>query len=306
MSMSVGASSNALSYLQSLLAQGTAGANDAAGASDPLSALLQTLSGATADSSAIAAAPAGGTAGTGCSSFDSGTMAALISLQGQSASGVTAQSPSPLFSKLDTDGDGQISKSEFENALGDAGVGTSSADALFAKLDANGDGSISQSELTQARRRWPPPSPHAWRRRARQRFLRPKRRRCAAVGYRRERRDHPDYDQRRRIEHDDDFLRRRQRRRDDDARGAGKWLRHSEHRWERSEQRQLARAVDPAAIATAGRGNLDPVRGRVTASRSGAAASPAAAAGRAADRSETAPSRNRTRPGPAAMTRASP
>ena len=152
MSMSVGASSNALSYLQSLLAQGTAGANDAAGASDPLSTLLQTLSGATADPSATAAAPAGGTAATGCSSFDSGTMAALISLQGQSASGVTAQSPSPLFSKLDTDGDGQISKSEFENALGGAGVGTSSADALFAKLDANGDGSLSQSELTQARR----------------------------------------------------------------------------------------------------------------------------------------------------------
>jgi hypothetical protein len=152
MSMTVGASSNALSYLQSLLAQGTAGVNDAAGASDPLSTLLQTLSGATSDPSATAAAPAGGTAGTGCSSFDSGTMAALISLQDQSASGVTAQSPSSLFSKLDTDGDGQISKSEFENALAGAGVDTSSADALFAKLDANGDGSISQSELTQARR----------------------------------------------------------------------------------------------------------------------------------------------------------
>jgi hypothetical protein len=151
MSMSVGASSNALSYLQSLLAQGTAGANDAAGASDPLSTLLQTLSGATADPSATAAAPTGGTAGTGCSSFDPGTMAALISLQGQSASGVTAQSPSSLFSKLDTDGDGQISKSEFENALGGASVETSSADALFAKLDANGDGSLSQSELTKAK-----------------------------------------------------------------------------------------------------------------------------------------------------------
>jgi len=69
------------------VAQGTAGANDAAGASDPLSTLLQTLSGATADPSATAAASAGGTAATGCSSFDSGTMAALISLQGQSATG---------------------------------------------------------------------------------------------------------------------------------------------------------------------------------------------------------------------------
>ena len=78
-------------------------------------------------------------------------MAALISLQGQSANGVTAQSPSQLFSKLDSDGDGSISKSEFESALGGAGVDTSSADALFAKLDANGDGSISQSELAKAK-----------------------------------------------------------------------------------------------------------------------------------------------------------
>jgi hypothetical protein len=87
MSMSVGASSDALSYLQSLLAQGTAGANDAAGASDPLSTLLQTLSGATADPSATAAAPAGGTAATGCSWFGSGTMAALLSLQASRQAG---------------------------------------------------------------------------------------------------------------------------------------------------------------------------------------------------------------------------
>ena len=77
-------------------------------------------------------------------------MAALISLQGQSATGIGAQSPSQLFAKLDTDGDGQISQSEFESALGAAGVDTSTADALFAKLDANGDGSISQSELAKA------------------------------------------------------------------------------------------------------------------------------------------------------------
>ena len=48
MSMSVGASSNALSYLQQLLQQGTAGASNAAGAPDPLSELLQTLSGSSA------------------------------------------------------------------------------------------------------------------------------------------------------------------------------------------------------------------------------------------------------------------
>ena len=154
MSMSVGASSNALSYLQQLLQQGAAGVTDAASASDPLSALLQSLSGsgATPDPSATSAASAATAPGSGCSSFDTGTMAALISLQGQSATGIGAQSPSQLFAKLDTNGDGQISQSEFESALGAAGVDTSSADALFSKLDINGDGSISESELTSAKR----------------------------------------------------------------------------------------------------------------------------------------------------------
>ena len=152
MSMSVGASSNALSYLQQLLQQGAAGIGDAAHAGNPLSVLLQTLSGSgvATDPSTSAAAATGVTAGSGYSSFDAGTMAALISMQGQSATGISAQSPSQLFAKLDTDGDGQISQSEFETALGNDGVDKASADALFSKLDANGDGSISQSELTQA------------------------------------------------------------------------------------------------------------------------------------------------------------
>ena len=154
MSMSVGASSNALSYLQSLLAQGTSGASDAAASSNPLSPLLQALSGfgTAPEQPTPATAPtnANVTAGSGGPPFAPGMMAALLSLQGQSATGGTAQTPSSLFSKLDTNGDDQISQSEFETALGSDGVDKSSADSLFTKLDANGDGSISQSELTQA------------------------------------------------------------------------------------------------------------------------------------------------------------
>jgi hypothetical protein len=154
MSMSVGASSNALSYLQSLLAQGTAGASDPVAASNPLSPLLQALSGfgAANEQPTPATAPANAnvTTGSGGPPFDPGMMAALLSLQDQSATGGTTQTSSSLFSKLDTDGDGQISKSEFETALTGAGASTSNADALFAKLDANGDGSISQSELAKA------------------------------------------------------------------------------------------------------------------------------------------------------------
>lgn len=157
MSMSVGPSSNALSYLQSLM-QGALGAgnsaaySDAVAASNPLSPLLQALSGfgVATEQPTPATTPTNGTTGSGGSSFDPATMAALLSLQDQSATGGTAQTPSSLFSKFDTNGDGQVSKSEFETALTGAGASTSNADALFAKLDANGDGSISQSELAKA------------------------------------------------------------------------------------------------------------------------------------------------------------
>ena len=51
-----------------------------------------------------------------------------------------------LFSQIDTNGDGQISKSEFENALGAGGTNLAQADDVFNKLDTNGDGSVSLDE----------------------------------------------------------------------------------------------------------------------------------------------------------------
>ena len=147
MSMSVSASNNALAYLQQLLQSGSGGVG--ATSTDPLLALGQTLTGAEG-----ASQPQSGTSPMGSGSaptFESGTLAALISLQGQSASAVVGQSPSDLFSQLDTDGDGQISKTEFEQALGGVGVDTQSADALFGKLDANNDGDVSPSELSKGR-----------------------------------------------------------------------------------------------------------------------------------------------------------
>ncbi|MGB6350290.1 MAG: EF-hand domain-containing protein [Pseudolabrys sp.] len=147
MSMSVSASNNALAYLQQLLQSGSGGVG--APSTDPLLALGQTLTGAEG-----ASQPQAGTSPIGSGSaptFETGTLAALISLQGQSASAVVGQSPSDLFSRLDTDGDGQISKTEFEQALGAVGVDTQSADALFGKLDANNDGNVSPSEIAKGR-----------------------------------------------------------------------------------------------------------------------------------------------------------
>lgn len=87
-----------------------------------------------------------------------------------SSFGTGSANVSKLFSKIDTDGDGSISKDEFlafkqqidttlsallktqEQATGSsakdaAGKASTSLDTLFSKLDTNGDGSLSKSEL---------------------------------------------------------------------------------------------------------------------------------------------------------------
>jgi hypothetical protein len=79
-----------------------------------------------------------------------GTMDALFAAQSQtSAASGSSSLASQLFSLLDTNGDGSISKSEFEATLGQNG-NTAAADSLFAKLDPNGDGSVDPSELASA------------------------------------------------------------------------------------------------------------------------------------------------------------
>ncbi|MBA1914250.1 EF-hand domain-containing protein, partial [Escherichia coli] len=55
-----------------------------------------------------------------------------------------------LFSQIDADGNGQITKTEFENALGAGGTNTAQADAVFAKLDTNGNGTVSLDEMSKA------------------------------------------------------------------------------------------------------------------------------------------------------------
>ena len=144
------AAAGALSYLASFLQSSTANIGASSG-SDPLSALTQSATGGDADGDGDQSGTSPD-AGKGPSGpvFDPGMLAALVAMQSQQA-GAGGSGPSGLFSQLDTNGDGQISQSEFESALGSNGVDQSSADALFSKLDTNGDGSISQSELVSAR-----------------------------------------------------------------------------------------------------------------------------------------------------------
>jgi hypothetical protein len=92
--------------------------------------------------------------GSGGSQISPETMSALLAAQSQSstASAPTSRSDAlkHLFSQIDGDGDGQITKSEFEKALGAGGTNVAKADDVFSKLDKNGDGSVSLDEMSQA------------------------------------------------------------------------------------------------------------------------------------------------------------
>jgi len=152
---SVGASASAYYYLQSLLPPPSADGSQASG--DPVTQLLNafypngagTQSGSAADS-------ANGTSGSAETAppaplFSPDTMTSLMSVQEQPSGGnpfVSAHAQA-LFSQLDANGDGQVSKSEFEDIFG-SNADMSKVDGLFNALDSNGDGSVSQDELTSA------------------------------------------------------------------------------------------------------------------------------------------------------------
>src|ERR1700675_2654901 len=105
------------------------------------------------------ATPAPASGSSGFSQISPSTMSALLAAQGQSSTATTTStstSTSPsgalqdLFSQIDGNGDGQITKSEFESALGAGGTNLAQADDVFNKLDTNGDGSVSLDELKSA------------------------------------------------------------------------------------------------------------------------------------------------------------
>jgi hypothetical protein len=130
--------SSAYAYLQSLLH--TAG-NPAPASSDPLTALMNSFypNGPTGD-----AAPPPPLANGSTMSPDS--MAVLLDTQEQGSRTAHAQQ---IFAKIDANGDGRISQSEFENVFG-TGVEISKADELFGALDNDRDGSVSNGEFVAA------------------------------------------------------------------------------------------------------------------------------------------------------------
>src|SRR5882762_2787821 len=149
MLLALGAVSSALDALQSLTSSKSS--------SPPTTGFSQApanpfdLSGSTAPSGS--STPASGS--NGFSQLSPATMSALLAAQSQSSTGsTTSASNSPsnalkdLFSQLDANGDSQVSKSEFENALGAGGTNIAQADNVFSKMDNNGDGLVNLGEMS--------------------------------------------------------------------------------------------------------------------------------------------------------------
>lgn len=82
------------------------------------------------------------------------TMSALIDAQSQSGTSASTSSKKDalkdLFSLIDGNGDGQISKDEFEQALGAGGTNLANADSVFGKLDKDGNESVTMEEMSSA------------------------------------------------------------------------------------------------------------------------------------------------------------
>src|SRR6266404_6230862 len=150
-----GAASSLLDALQSLTKSKSASPQATGFGQDPSSPF--DISGSATPSASPAPAPAPPSASGGFSQLSPATMSALLAAQSQASAATTAPAPTSradalkdLFSRLDANGDGQISKSEFENALGAGGTNVANADSVFDRMDKTGDGNINLDEMSSA------------------------------------------------------------------------------------------------------------------------------------------------------------
>src|SRR6267154_1027845 len=127
-------------YLQSLASTGSV--NQPSTASDPTATAFDPLAGLGGSDPTQSS---GGSAGP-TQPFSLEAMSALIDAQAQ-ASGTNGMSAhqQKVFGELDADSDGKVTKAELEKAFGTDNQAAS--DYVMKKLDTDGDGAISQSEF---------------------------------------------------------------------------------------------------------------------------------------------------------------
>lgn len=149
MLLALGAASSAIDQLFGLTSSKQAQPAGSGGQNQPNLFAFQ-ADAPTSTGSTAASASGGGSA------ISPGTMRALLAAQSQASQGANMASKSredalkDLFSKIDADGDGQISKGEFEDALGAGGTNLAKADDVFARLDKDGDNQVSLDEMSSA------------------------------------------------------------------------------------------------------------------------------------------------------------
>jgi len=147
MFLALGAASSALDALKALTSSKSSSTPSTGVSQNPFNLLS---SGSTASVGSGSGSPGAG------AQISPQTMSALLDAQSQSSAGSTSTTQSrsqalkDLFSQIDADGDGKITKSEFEDALGAGGTNLAQADSVFGKLDKDGDGSVSLKELGSA------------------------------------------------------------------------------------------------------------------------------------------------------------
>lgn len=140
-----GAAAGSAMDLIASLTQTLSGSQTNTGVTTDVTKATSTFDAAASRAGATLPSTAGGTPAT--PPMTAGTMNALLAAQGQQDGGNSLSSK--LFSLLDGDGNGSVSKTEFEQAFAKNGD-TAKADSVFAKIDKNGDGSVSLSELASA------------------------------------------------------------------------------------------------------------------------------------------------------------
>jgi len=156
MFFALGAASSAIDALKALTSSKSSSAQSTGVNRDGKSPFDLMSSGSSA--SVGSGSGSGSGSGGGGSQISPQTMSALLDAQSQSSAGSTTASKSrsaalkDLFGQIDGDGDGKISKEEFETALGAGGTNLKQADSVFGKLDKDGDGSVSLKELASALR----------------------------------------------------------------------------------------------------------------------------------------------------------
>lgn len=151
----LGAASSILDGLQSLGSSKSTSGQSGSGLFD--------LLGGSNSNAATATSPATLSGASATSQIAPQTMSALISAQSDASAASTASASATasanasytdplqdLFSQIDGNGDGQISKSEFETALGAGGTNIAQADDVFSKMDKDGNGSVSMDEMKSA------------------------------------------------------------------------------------------------------------------------------------------------------------